>query len=68
MLEVISSTEAETETSSEEVAPPSRSVSKVSSQEERSGKTGPLLQTEEQETGVEQTLYRKQICTYRLQY
>ena len=57
MLEVISSTEAETETSSEEeVAPPSRSESKVSSQEERSGKTGPLVQTEEQDTGDVQAL------------
>ena len=56
MVEVISSTEAETETSSEEVAPPSRSVSKVSSQEERSGKTRPLVQTGEQDAGVVQAL------------
>ena len=56
MVEVISSTEAETETSSEEVAPPSRSVSKMTSQEERSGKTGPLVQTGEQDTGVVQAL------------
>ena len=56
MLEVISSRDAETETSLEEVAPPSRSVSKVSSQVERSGKTGPLVQTGEQDTEVVQAL------------